>query len=104
MTTKANGNDIDVFRVGRLGYLSTSPVVNSEPGAVPFPPGHVLVTDAGTNAVSSFSLRRGGNLIAARHCRYGPGRYLLDRAGPGSFLRFQRRERFGDRLRLGSLR
>ena len=30
VTTKANGNDIDVFAVGQLGYLSPSPVVNSE--------------------------------------------------------------------------
>ncbi len=35
VTTKANGNDIDVFGVGFLGYLSAGPVVNSEPGTVP---------------------------------------------------------------------
>ena len=36
VTTKANGSDIDVFAVGRFGLLSPAPVVNSEPGAVPF--------------------------------------------------------------------
>ena len=46
VTTKASGSDIDVFRVGPLGYLSPSPVVNSEPGSVPFavsfdPVGHL---------------------------------------------------------------
>jgi 6-phosphogluconolactonase (cycloisomerase 2 family) len=66
VTTKANGNDIDVFSVGRFGQLSATPVVNSEPGAVPFSIAfdrfHVLIADAGTNAVSSFSLGRDGVL------------------------------------------
>ena len=35
VTTKANGNDIDVFGV-RAGSLPASPVVNSEPSTVPF--------------------------------------------------------------------
>ncbi len=36
VTTKANGSAIDVFGVGYFGYLSAAPVVNAEPGAVPF--------------------------------------------------------------------
>jgi len=36
VTTKANGNDIDVFSVRHDGRLSWSPTVNSEPGTVPF--------------------------------------------------------------------
>jgi 6-phosphogluconolactonase (cycloisomerase 2 family) len=36
VTTKNNGNDIDVFQVGIGGWLSRSPVVNAEPGTVPF--------------------------------------------------------------------
>src|SRR6202020_2030861 len=36
VTTKANGNDIDVFGVRSGGQLSAAPVVNSEPGTVPF--------------------------------------------------------------------
>lgn len=67
VTTKASGSDIDVFRVGPFGYLSPSPVVNAEPGNVPFavtfdPVGHVVVADAGTNAVSTYSLTPDGML------------------------------------------
>jgi 6-phosphogluconolactonase (cycloisomerase 2 family) len=67
VTTKANGNDIDVFGVGPDGRLSGAPVVNSEPGTVPFAvafdsSGLLLVAEAGTNAVASFELRSGGTL------------------------------------------
>jgi 6-phosphogluconolactonase (cycloisomerase 2 family) len=67
VTTKASGSDIDVFRVGQYGYLSPSPVVNSEPGAVPFAAsfdavGHLVVTDAGTNALSTFTLSPSGTV------------------------------------------
>jgi 6-phosphogluconolactonase (cycloisomerase 2 family) len=69
VTTKANGNDIDVFGVGPGGWLSPSPVVNAEPGTVPFaiafdPAGHLVIADAGTNALSTFALRPGGTLTA----------------------------------------
>lgn len=67
VTTKANGSDIDVFGVRAHGRLSARPAVNAEPGAVPFaiafdPAGHLVIADAGTNAVSTFALRRGGVL------------------------------------------
>jgi 6-phosphogluconolactonase (cycloisomerase 2 family) len=67
VTTKASGSDIDVFGVGRFGYLSTSPVVNAEPGAVPFAVtfdsgGHLVVSDAGTNALSTFTLSPAGTV------------------------------------------
>ena len=68
VTTKMNGNDIDVFRVGFLGLLSSSPVVNSEPGTVPFgvtfdSAGHLVVADAGTNAaLSTFTLNGDGTV------------------------------------------
>jgi hypothetical protein len=76
VTTKANGNDIDVFGVNFGGTLSASPVVNSEPGTVPFaitfdPAGDLVIADAGTNAVSTFSL--GGNGVVT----------LLDSVGTG---------------------
>src|SRR5258708_5232416 len=63
VTTKANGNDIDVFGVHDDGRLSDSPVVNPEPGTVPFaitfdPGGHLVIADAGTNALSTFALGR----------------------------------------------
>ncbi len=64
VTTKANGSDIDVFGVSPFGRLSKTPVVNSEPGAVPFAvafdqEGNLVVAEAGTNSLASFAL--GGN-------------------------------------------
>jgi hypothetical protein len=61
VTTKANGNDVDVFGVGFLGLLSAGPVVNAEPGTVPFAvsfdrAGHLVVAEAGTDALASFRL------------------------------------------------
>jgi 6-phosphogluconolactonase (cycloisomerase 2 family) len=67
VTTKANGSDIDVFAVDRFGLPSGAPVVNSEPGDVPFAlafEGHdqVAVTEAGPNAVQLFTLGQSGTL------------------------------------------
>jgi 6-phosphogluconolactonase (cycloisomerase 2 family) len=67
VTTKANGNDVDVFSVLGGGLLSASPVVNSEPGTVPFavsfdPLGHVLIAEAGPNALATFALSSDGVL------------------------------------------
>jgi len=67
VTTKANGNDIDVFGVGWFGLLTRSPVVNSEPGAVPFAisfdaAGHLVIAEAGTNALATFTLNPGGTV------------------------------------------
>ena len=69
VTTKASGSDIDVFRVGPFGYLSPTPIVNAEPGAVPFAvtfdaAEHLVVADAGTDALSTFSLAPNGTLGA----------------------------------------
>lgn len=67
VTTKGNGNDIDVFGVGRSGQLSPTPTVNVEAGLVPFslafePGDQVAVTDAGDNAVQTFRLDHRGVL------------------------------------------
>jgi 6-phosphogluconolactonase (cycloisomerase 2 family) len=67
VTTKANGNDVDAFAVGPDGRLSRSPVVNSEPNAVPFAisfdrAGHVLIAEAGPSALATFALSGGGVL------------------------------------------
>jgi DNA-binding beta-propeller fold protein YncE len=67
VTTKGNGSDIDVFRVRPFGQLSQAPVVNSEPGAVPFAiafdqEGHPIVADAGTDALTDFALNGNGIL------------------------------------------
>jgi hypothetical protein len=67
VTTKANGSDVDVFKVEPSGSLSSAPLVNSLPGAVPFAvsfdsKGNVLVSEAGTNSLASFALAEDGAL------------------------------------------
>ncbi len=76
VTTKNNGNDIDVFGVTAFGGLSAAPVVNADPGAVPFAVsfdagGHLAVAEAGPNAVATFTIRADGTLA------------LVDRAATG---------------------
>jgi 6-phosphogluconolactonase (cycloisomerase 2 family) len=76
VTTKGNGNDIDVFGVGALGGLSGKPVVNADPGNVPFGisfdgGGHLAVAEAGDNAVATFTISPSGTLA------------LTDRAATG---------------------
>jgi 6-phosphogluconolactonase (cycloisomerase 2 family) len=71
VTTKANGNDVDVFAVGQDGRLSSSPVVNSEPGTVPFAisfdrHGDVLIAEAGPNALVTFTLA-GDGVLTVEH-------------------------------------
>jgi 6-phosphogluconolactonase (cycloisomerase 2 family) len=67
VTTKANGNDIDVFGVSTDGSLSASPTVNSEPGAVPFAitfdrAGHLVIAEAGPSVLATFALHGNGVL------------------------------------------
>jgi hypothetical protein len=67
VTTKANGNDIDVFAVGQLGYLSPGPVVNPEGATVPFAisfdsSGHLVIAQAGPNALATYALQRSGEV------------------------------------------
>ncbi len=67
VTTKANGSDIDVFGVGTNGLLSQTPVVNSEPNTVPFAisfdaTGHLVIAEAGTNALATFGLNPDGTV------------------------------------------
>jgi DNA-binding beta-propeller fold protein YncE len=103
VTTKANGNDVDVFAV-RHGRLSAAPTVNPEPGTVPFAlafdaAGHVLVAEAGPNAVASFSLSGTGALTEigsvatgqAATCWIAPaGRFFYaSDAGSGSVSGFR---------------
>jgi 6-phosphogluconolactonase (cycloisomerase 2 family) len=67
VTTKANGNDIDVFGVRPDGNLSSHPVVNSEPGTIPFgitfdQAGHLVVAETGLDALATFALRPDGTV------------------------------------------
>ena len=67
VTTKANGDDIDVFAVLPDGDLSAAPTVNSEPGTVPFgiafdPAGDLVIANAGTNTLATFGLNPSGTV------------------------------------------
>jgi len=67
VTTKANGNQIDVFNLDRLGRPSSAPVVTPDPGNVPFAvafdrTGRLDVSEAGPNAVATFVLSGDGHL------------------------------------------
>jgi 6-phosphogluconolactonase (cycloisomerase 2 family) len=67
VTTKDSTNAIDVFHVGFFGYLSRTPVVNSEPGALPFavtfdPAGNLVVADTGIGSLVTYSLNADGTV------------------------------------------
>jgi DNA-binding beta-propeller fold protein YncE len=104
VTTKANGNDIDVFGVGLFGSLAPAAVVNPEPGQVPFgvtfdSTGHLVVANAGPNSLSTFKLNRNGTVTQidsvattqAATCWVAPaGRFLYaSNAGSGTVSGFQ---------------
>jgi 6-phosphogluconolactonase (cycloisomerase 2 family) len=68
VTTKANGNAVDVFAVNRYG-VAAKPTVNSVDGAVPFAvafdqSGDLVATEAGPNAVGTFRIGAQGRLTA----------------------------------------
>jgi hypothetical protein len=68
VTTKANGNDVDVFALDDEGAPAPAPVVTNLPGTVPFAfvtgpkTGKLYLTEAGPNAVASFRVNRDGTL------------------------------------------
>lgn len=67
VTTKASSNAIDVFNVGLFGFLSRSPVVNTEPGTVPFAvtfdqAGRLVVAEAGPSELATFALNPDGSV------------------------------------------
>jgi 6-phosphogluconolactonase len=68
VTDKAN-NRLLVYRVRRNGLLSAAPMITPSSGAVPFGidfdrKGHLLVVEAGANAVSSYAFAHAGSLQA----------------------------------------
>jgi 6-phosphogluconolactonase (cycloisomerase 2 family) len=98
VTTKANTNAVDVFRVDRFGGLSVQPIVNTLPGAVPFAGAfdageNVVLTEAGANAVATFALH-GGALQALSQAATGQAatcwivragdRFYVSNAGSGT--------------------
>jgi 6-phosphogluconolactonase (cycloisomerase 2 family) len=67
VTTKNNGNDIDVFAVGFGGWLSQAAVVNPEPGTVPFgitfdTTGDLVIAEAGPDALGTFGVAADGTV------------------------------------------
>jgi hypothetical protein len=101
VTTKANGNDIDVFRVGFYGELS-KPVVNAEPDTVPFAvsydrAGDLVVTEAGTNALATFALHNNATITPRATVATGQaatcwiaavnGQFYASNAGSGTVSR-----------------
>jgi DNA-binding beta-propeller fold protein YncE len=76
VTTKGNGNDIDVFTVGFSGGLPATPIIAADPGNVPFgitfdAGGHLVVAEAGDNAVATFTINPNGTLTLAGRRRRG---------------------------------
>jgi 6-phosphogluconolactonase (cycloisomerase 2 family) len=67
VTTKNNGDDIDVFGIGRRGDISAAPVVNADPGALPFAVSfdsgdHLAVVEPATGTVSSYTVHADGTI------------------------------------------
>jgi 6-phosphogluconolactonase (cycloisomerase 2 family) len=67
VTTKGNTSAVDVFKVAGSGSPSKAPVVTSLPEAVPFgvdfdSAGHLVIAEAGTNAIGEFSIASSGAL------------------------------------------
>lgn len=67
VTTKGNTSAIDSFAIAADGSPTKTPVVTSLPEAAPFAvdfdsAGHVLVAEAGPNAVASFTIGSNGSL------------------------------------------
>src|SRR6266516_1503821 len=64
VTTKANGNNIDVFAVNPAGGLSAQPVVNTYPRQVPFA-ATIDASEATGQAATCWIVRSGSNLYAS---------------------------------------
>src|SRR5438105_5031081 len=67
VTTKANGSNIDVFSVRDDGKLSAQPVTNPSATPVPFgfsfdPRGHLVVGEAATSSLSTYTVHPDGSL------------------------------------------
>jgi hypothetical protein len=103
VTTKANGNQLDVFGIDAFGGPGAHPTVTSDPAGVPFAvsfdaAGRLDVAEAGPNAVASYVLHHDGSLTlvgrvptgqAATCWIVGDGTHLyVDNAGSASVSTF----------------
>jgi DNA-binding beta-propeller fold protein YncE len=103
VTTKANGNAVDVFALDRAGGPSARPVTTVLPGAVPFAVafgahGTLALAEAGPNAVATFALDGRGDLSPIAQALTGQaatcwittvnGRLYLSNAGSGTVSGF----------------
>ena len=99
VTTKANGDAVDVFGIDRLGGPSLRPVTTVLAGAVPFAVafdahGNLALAEAGPNAVATFALDRRGTLSKLAEAPTGQaatcwvvnvgGRLYVSNAGSGT--------------------
>jgi len=102
VTTKANGEDVDVFAVYPGGALSATPVANALPGTVPFAitfdrEGHVILAEA-AGYLASFELKESGVLeqldavpteqAATCWVAQARGHFYASNAGSGSLSTF----------------
>jgi 6-phosphogluconolactonase (cycloisomerase 2 family) len=102
VTTKANGNDVDVFGVSPGGELSPAPVVNALPGTVPFAVSfdkheHVILAEA-AGFLAGFQLGAEGVINQLDAVESGQaatcwvvearGRFYTSNAGSGSLSEF----------------
>jgi 6-phosphogluconolactonase (cycloisomerase 2 family) len=93
-----------VFSVGFLGYLWPNPVVNSEPGTVPFAisfdhSGNLVIAEAGTNSLATFALHGDGTVTLLQSVATGQAAtcwvaatgsfFYASNAGSGSVTGFQ---------------
>ena len=104
VTTKANTNAVDVFRVRFDDRLSTTPVVTTFPGLVPFAVsfdrnGNAVVANAGNNSVATLAINPNGTLTQIDSDATGQAatcwivragnRFYASNAGSGTLTGFQ---------------
>ena len=90
---------------GSAAGCRPSPVVNSEPGTVPFAisfdtSGHLVIAEAGTNALATFTLAASGTAEPDRRGAHRRAGHLLGRSRRAVPVRLQRRQRRRERLHL----
>ncbi len=104
VTTKANGSDIDVFNLTPWGSVTGSPVVNPSATPVPFGftfdrSGDLVVTEAGTSALTTYSVAADGTVAEVGSTTDGLAALCWVATNGAVLLRGQRRQRHRDELR-----